>query len=186
LTERTKLISDTNKINTQVTLEINNLKSIESYATDLTNNIAFTSLAEDTNLRNLIARVAQNPNWVKYFSEYEDSETALNPIFDTDTDSDKSSVIEQALITKGLPDVLDHTDILAVAKKAKLDDRINTAGFELLTTEQVIEKSCQQLGISLFGDVFNRSKRLLNNLNQRDRDLILADLNANEDSNTLS
>ena len=186
LTERTKLISDTNKINTQVTLEINNLKSIESYATDLTNNIAFTSLAEDTNLRNLIARVAQNPNWVKYFSEYEDSETALNPIFDTDTDSDKSSVIEQALITKGLPDVLDHTDILAVAKKAKLDDRINTAGFELLTAEQVIEKSCQQLGISLFGDVFNRSKRLLNNLNQRDRDLILADLNANEDSNTLS
>ncbi len=186
LTERTKLISDTNKINTQVTLEINNLKSIESYATDLTNNIAFTSLAEDTNLRNLIARVAQNPNWVKYFSEYEDSETALNPIFDTDTDSDKSSVIEQALITKGLPDVLDHTDIVAVAKKAKLDDRINTAGFELLTTEQVIEKSCQQLGISLFGDVFNRSKRLLNNLNQRDRDLILADLNANEDSNTLS
>ena len=186
LTERTKLISDTNKINTQVTLEINNLKSIESYATDLTNNIAFTSLAEDTNLRNLIARVAQNPNWVKYFSEYEDSETALNPIFDTDTDSDISSVIEQALITKGLPDVLDHTDILAVAKKAKLDDRINTAGFELLTTEQVIEKSCQQLGISLFGDVFNRSKRLLNNLNQRDRDLILAALNANEDSNTLS
>ena len=186
LTERTKLISDTNKINTQVTLEINNLKSIESYATDLTNNIAFTSLAEDTNLRNLIARVAQNPNWVKYFSEYEDSETALNPIFDTDTDSDKSSVIEQALITKGLPDVLDHTDIVAVAKKAKLDDRINTAGFELLTTEQVIEKSCQQLGISLFGDVFNRSKRLLNNLNQRDRDLILADLNTNEDSNTLS
>ena len=186
LTERTKLISDTNKINTQVTLEINNLKSIESYATDLTNNIAFTSLAEDTNLRNLMARVAQNPNWVKYFSEYEDSETALNPIFDTDTDSDKSSVIEQALITKGLPDVLDHTDILAVAKKAKLDDRINTAGFELLTAEQVIEKSCQQLGISLFGDVFNRSKRLLNNLNQRDRDLILADLNANEDSNTLS
>ena len=179
LTERTKLISDTNKINTQVTLEINNLKSIESYATDLTNNIAFTSLAEDTNLRNLIARVAQNPNWVKYFSEYEDSETALNPIFDTDTDSDKSSVIEQALITKGLPDVLDHTDILAVAKKAKLDDRINTAGFELLTAEQVIEKSCQQLGISLFGDVFNRSKRLLNNLNQRDRDLILADPNAN-------
>lgn len=186
LSERTKLISDTNKINTQVTLEINNLKSIESYVTTLTNNVAFTGLAEDSDLRSLMAKVAQDPNWVKYFTEYVSTETALNPIFDTLTDSDKSAIIEEVLASKGLPDVLDHTDLLAVVKKAKLDTRIDTTGFEFLNTEQIIEKLCQQLGLDLFGDVFNRSKRLLNNLNQRDRDLVLADLNANEDSNTLS
>ena len=133
-----------------------------------------------------MSKVAQNPNWIKYFTEFEDSGSNLNPLLDTDTDSDKSAILEEALASQGLPDVLDHTDLLAVARKATLDDRINTAGFDFLTTEQIIEKSCQQLNLVLFGDVVDRSKRLLSNLNQRDRYLVLADLNANEDSKTLS
>tara|TARA_Y100000748_G_C15500716_1_gene489951 strand:- start:179 stop:1399 length:1221 start_codon:yes stop_codon:yes gene_type:complete len=186
LTERTKLVDDTNSILTQVTLEKTNLTTIESYVTSLSNNVAFTGLAEDTGLRNLMSKVAQNPNWIKYFTEFEDTGSNLNPLLDTDTDSDKSAILEEALASQGLPDVLDHTDLLAVARKATLDDRINTAGFDFLTTEQIIEKSCQQLNLVLFGDVVDRSKRLLSNLNQRDRDLVLADLNANEDSKTLS
>ena len=186
LTERTKLVNDTNSILTQVTLEKTNLTTIEDYVISLTNNVAFTGLAEDTGLRNLMSRVAQNPNWIKYFTEFEDTGSNLNPLFDTETDSDKSAILEEALAAKGLPDVLDADDLQAVAKKARLDDRIDSSGFDFLTIEQIIEKSCQQLGLDLFGTVRNQSKRLLNNLNQRDRDLTLADLNANEDSNTLS
>jgi|TARA_A100001388_G_scaffold275290_1_gene260549 hypothetical protein len=186
LTERTKLVNNTNSILTQVTLEKTNLTTIESYVKSLTDNVAFTGLAEDTGLRNLMSKVAQNPNWIKYFTEFEDSGINLNPLFDTETDSDKSAILEEALAAKGLPDVLDADDLQAVAKKARLDDRIDSSGFDFLTIEQIIEKSCQQLGLDLFGTVRNQSKRLLSNLNQRDRDLTLADLNANEDSNTLS
>ena len=70
LTERTKLVNNTNSILTQVTLEKTNLTTIESYVKSLTDNVAFTGLAEDTGLRNLMSKVAQNPNWIKYFTEF--------------------------------------------------------------------------------------------------------------------
>ena len=44
----------------------------------------------------------------------------------------------------------------------------------------------EQLGLDLFGDVYHKSERLLNNLNERDRQLIADELDANESSNTLN
>ena len=55
------------------------------------------------------------------------------------------------------------------------------------TTEQIIAKCCEQLGITTSNNtVYNQSKLLLNNLNQRDRDIIAEALDLNESSNTLS
>ena len=51
------------KINVQVALENSNLTGIISYVDTLTDNVAFTSLAEDDELRGLMATVAQNKNW---------------------------------------------------------------------------------------------------------------------------
>ena len=54
------------------------------------------------------------------------------------------------------------------------------------TVEKIIEDSCKQLGLYTYGNVFNQSKRLLNNLNQRDRDIVQEQLNLNEDADTIS
>ena len=82
--------------------------------------------------------------------------------------------------------MLDSNDIDSVANKAKADSRIDTKGFELLTVEKIIEDSCKQLGLYTYGNVFNQSKRLLNNLNQRDRDKVAEELDLNEDADTIS
>ena len=82
--------------------------------------------------------------------------------------------------------MVDSTDIDSVANKAKQDDRIDTAGFDKLTVEQVIARSCTQLKISDRGTVFDQSRRLLNNLNANDRDLVVAELKAHTDADTLS
>ena len=186
LTKRAELINDTNEINAQVQLEKDNLLSIETYNEALMNSISFTSLAEDNDLRNLMARVAQNPNWQTYFNDYNANLDTLNPLYDVDSDSDKSSTIDLVLISRGLPDVLDPLDVVGVAGKAEKDDRIDTKGFDRLTAEQIIVKCCEQLGLDLFGDVYHKSERLLNNLNERDRQLIADELDANESSNTLN
>ena len=78
-------------------------------------------------------------------------------------------------------------DLESVANKAKKDDRIDTKNFDYYTTEQIITKCCEQLGITTSNNtVYNQSKLLLNNLNQRDRDIIAESLDLNESSNTLS
>ena len=82
--------------------------------------------------------------------------------------------------------MLDPLDVVGVAGKAEKDDRIDTKGFDRLTAEQIIVKCCEQLGLDLFGDVYHKSERLLNNLNERDRQLIADELDANESSNTLN
>ena len=65
--------------------------------------------------------------------------------------------------------------------------RIDTKNFDHYTTEEIITKCCEQLGITTSNNtVYNQSKLLLNNLNQRDRDLIAEALDLNESSNTLS
>ena len=73
-----------------------------------------------------------------------------------------------------------------MANKAKQDSRIDTAGFDLLFTEMIITKSCEQLGLSTRGSVYNQSELLLSNLNQRDRDLVAEQLDLNESAGTLS
>jgi hypothetical protein len=186
LTKRTQLVNSRESVNVQVTLENSNISNIRSFTETLSNNIAFTSLAEDESLRKLMANVAQNQNWKNYFNEYKTNQSNLNPIYNTTTDSDKSAVIDAVLRSQGLPDVTDSLDLEAVANKAKQDSRIDTAGFDLLFTEMIITKSCEQLGLSTRGSVYNQSELLLSNLNQRDRDLVAQQLDLNESAGTLS
>jgi len=187
LTKKTQLIADRDEINTQVALENSNLSGIRTYVETLTNNNAYTTLAEDPQLRKLMSRVAQNSNWQTYFNEYETNLANLNPMYNIDTDSDKASTIDRVLRNKGLPDVSDYLDIDSVANKAKKDDRIDTKNFDYYTTEQIITKCCQQLEISIANrSVYNQSELLLNNLNKNDRQKIADALDLNESSNTLS
>ena len=125
--------------------------------------------------------------WITYFNEYEQNQANLNPLYTTDTDSDKSAVIDQVLSDSGLPDVTDPTDFEAVANKAKQDSRIDTRNYDRLTAEQQITDACKQLNITTANRVLlDQSRNLLNNLNQRDRDIIAAELDSNEDADTLT
>lgn len=175
------------EINVQVALENSNLTNVLSYVDTLSNNIAYSSLAEDSVMRQLMARVSQNSNWQTYFNDYETNEANLNPIYITDTDSDKSAVIDQVLASRGLPDVIDATDLQAVADKAKRDSRIDTANFDRFSVERQITKSCEQLGIVTANRTISAlAQSLLNNLNQHDRDTIASQLDLNESSDTIS
>ena len=187
LTKKTQLIADRDEINTQVALENSNVSGIRTYIETLSNNNAYTTLAEDPQLRKLMSRVSQNSNWQTYFNEYETNLANFNPMYNIDTDSDKASTIDRVLRNKGLPDVSDYLDIDSVANKAKKDDRIDTKNFDYYTTEQIITKCCQQLEISIANrSVYNQSELLLNNLNKNDRQKIADALDLNESSNTLS
>ena len=187
LTHRTNLINMREKINVQVALENSNITSIRTYIESLSNNLAYTSLAEDATLRQLMSKVAQNKQWQTYFENYENEKENLNPIYTTDTDSDKSAIIDQVLADGGLPDVTDATDLAAVAAKAQRDSRIDTANYDRYTVAQQITKSCEQLGITTANRTINAlSGTLLNNMNQHDRDEIARQLDSNESANTLS
>tara|TARA_B100001057_G_scaffold419416_1_gene439167 strand:- start:353 stop:1582 length:1230 start_codon:yes stop_codon:yes gene_type:complete len=187
LTHRNNLINMREKINVQVALENSNLTTLNTYIDTLSDNISFISLAEDETLRKLLAKVAQNKNWQTYFEEYKTNQSYLNPIYTTDTDSDKSAVIDQVLSDSGLPDVTDATDLEAVANKAKRDTRINTANYDRYTIERQITESCLQLGITTDNrTIQNLSGSLLNNMNQHDRDEIAKQLDLNESASTLT
>ena len=187
LTHKNNLIAQREKINVQVALENSNITSIRTYTESLSNNLAYTSLAEDATLRQLMSKVAQNKQWQTYFEEYETNEANLNPIYTTDTDSDKSAVIDQVLADSGLPDVTDASDLIAVANKAKRDTRIDTANYDRYTVEQQITRSCEQLGITTANRTITAlSGTLLRNMNQHDRDEIARQLDSNESANTLS
>ena len=186
LTKRTQLVNNRESIVTQKNLESSNISNLRTFTEDLADNQAFTALAEDPALRQLMARVAQNENWQNYFNDYEANQEQLNPIYTTDSDSDKSSIIDAVLASRGLPDVLDHTDLDAVAEKAKKDDRIDTKGFDFLFVENIITKCCEQLGLSTRGSIINQSRRLLNNLDERDREIVALELDQNESNSTIS
>ena len=187
LTHRNNLIAQREKINVQVALENSNITGLRAYVESLSNNLAFTSLAEDETLRQLMSKVAQNKQWQTYFENYENEKENLNPIYTTDTDSDKSAVIDQVLADSGLPDVTDATDLAAVAAKAQRDTRIDTANYDRYSVEQQITKSCEQLGITTANRTITAlSGTLLRNMNQHDRDEIARQLDSNESANTLS
>ena len=187
LTKRTLLIADNEAIDVQVTLEKANCSSLRTYIESLTNHLSFTSLAEDDQLRLLMTRISQNANWKKYFIDYQENLANINPIYTTSTDSNKSSIIDAVLRDSGLPDVLDFVELEGVANKAKRDSRIDTAGYDKLTAEQVIADACKQLNIDTANrSVYNQSESLLNNLNARDREIIAEQLDLNEDADTLS
>ena len=187
LTRRTLLIAGNEAVDVQVTLEKSNVSGLRTYTDTLTDNLGFVGLAEDTQLRKLMTRVSQNANWANYFNDYEKNSANLNPIYTTDVDSDKASIIDTVLRDSGLPDVLDFVDLEAVANKAKRDSRIDTKGYDLLTVEQQIADACKQLGIATDNrSVNNQSESLLNNLNLRDRAIIAEQLDLNQDADNLS
>jgi len=187
LTRRTLLIAGNEAVDVQVTLEKANCSSLRSYTDTLTDNLGFVGLADDTQLRKLMTRVSQNANWANYFNDYEKNSANLNPIYTTDVDSDKASIIDAVLRDSGLPDVLDFVDLEAVANKANKDARIDTKGYDLLTVEQQIADACKQLSIATDNrSVYNQSESLLDNLNQRDRDNVSKALDLNESADTLS
>ena len=187
LTHKNNLIAQREKINVQVALENSNLTTLSTYIETLSDNISYSSLAEDDTLRTLMSTVAQDTNWQNYFTNYADEKEKLNPIYTTDTDSDKSAVIDQVLADSGLPDVTDATDLAEVAAKAQRDTRIDTANFDRYTVEQQITKSCEQLGITTANRTITAlSGTLLGNMNQHDRDEIARQLDSNESANTLS
>lgn len=185
--KRTQMIADRDSIVTQQSLEESNITTLRTYTETLTDNLAYVGVAEDPTLRQLMSTVAQNTNWQNYFNNYETEKANLNPIYNTNTDSDKSAIIDQVLADSGLPDVTDVTDFKAVADKAERDDRIDTKGYDLLTDEKRITRSCEQLGLETSGrSLVDQSSRLLNNLNQQDRDKIASQLDLNESANSLS
>jgi len=187
LTHRNNLIAQREKINVQVALENSNLTGMNTFIDTLSDNISYAALAEDATLRGLMSTVAQDTNWQNYFTNYENEQDNLNPIYTTDTDSDKSAVIDRVLADSGLPDVTDATDLVAVASKSKRDTRIDTANYDRLTVEQQITKSCEQLGITTANrTISGLSNTLLNNMNQHDRDEIARRLDLNQSANTLS
>ena len=185
-TKRTQMIADRDKIIAQLNLESTNVSGLRTYVTSLTNTQAYLNLAADKNLRKLILNITQNQNWKNWYTDYESNLANLNPIYTTSTDSDKSAIIEQVLMARGLPDVVDHLNIALVANKAKQDARIDTKNFDNFTTEQIITKCCQQLSIDTSGDVYNQSRLLLNNLNARDREIVAEELDLNESTDTIS
>ena len=187
LTHRTNLVNQREKINVQVALENSNLSNLSTTMETLSDNLSYTALAEDTDLRNLMSTVAQNKQWQTYFEDYANEKDNINPIYTVDTDSDKSAVIDQVLADSGLPDVTDSTDFDAVADKAKRDTRIDTANFDRFTSEQIIDKSCVQLGITTANRTISAlSGSLLRNMNQHDRDTIAQQLDLNESADTIS
>ena len=184
LTHKNTLITMMDEINAQINLETANLVGIETFIETLSNNISFASLAEDTTLRRLMSRVAQDKNWQTYFEDYETNVNNLNPIY---TGTDNDAIIDQVLADSGLPDVTDATDFEAVAAKARRDDRIDTSGFDRFFVEKQITDACKQLGIVTENRRINSlSTSLLNNMNQRDRDKISKQYDLNKSSNTLS
>ena len=185
--QATILVAIREEIQVQKNLENSNLSNIRTYNETLANNLGYANLAEDTGLRKLMSRVAQNTSWQTYFNDYEKNKANLNPAYSNiNTDSDKETIINDVLRNRGFPDVLSYLDIDAVAQKAMKDNRIDTKGFDLYTTEKIIEKSCKQLGISTNNNtVWSQSQQLLNNLNARDRQIVADELDLNESADTL-
>ena len=182
-----ELISIRDKIVTQQTLENSNIISLRTYIESITNNDTLAGLAENKDMRELLTKVAQNTSWQNYYNDYETNKSRLNPLYAISTDSDKSSVIELVLQSRGLPDVSDYLDFAAVANKTKRDDRIDTKNYDLYSDEQIITKSCEQLGITTANrSIEDQSNSLLNNMNENDRSIVADELDQNEDANTLS
>jgi len=188
--KRNQLITDRNAINTQVSLESANIKSIRDFTETLAEKDAFTLLARDPAIRKLLTNVAQNTNWKSYYENYETNFQNLNPIYDDiSRDADRNVVVEEVLRSRGLPDVIDSLDVPAVANKALLGPYgLDSKGFgeEGVTGEVAITEFLTQLRLSTIGSVYQKSERLLKKLNDLDKELVEQELDANQDSDTIS
>ena len=137
-----------------------------------------------------MTNVAQNTNWKSYYENYETNFQNLNPIYDDiSRDADRNTVVEEVLRSRGLPDVIDSLDVPAVANKALLGPYgLDSKGFgaEGVTGEVAITEFLTQLGLSTIGSVYQKSERLLKKLNDLDKELVEQELDANQDSDTIS
>jgi len=187
LTNRNTLSDTRDSIDTQVSLENSNITTLRSHTTTLSNSLAYAGLAADEDVRGLFQKITADSAWKTYFENYEENAGNVNPIYTTQDDSAKDALVDKLYSDAGLPDVLDSVDLNAVADKAKRDSRIDTAGYDRLTVEQVITKSCEQLGISTANlGIYAQSGLLLDNMNTEDRAKISRALDLNESSNTVS
>ena len=188
-TFRTNLINSRKTVVDQIALEGTNLGVIRTYEGQLAVISSYVNMTTDADVRNLMIRTSNNANFREYFEQYANRTANKNPLFEgIGNDSAESTAIDEILSLKGLPDVVDFLDIDSVAAKATRDDRLKTTvSFQGLNTEQIIDTACEKLSISTANkDIYAKSKRLLNNLNQRDRDLVKAELDLNQQIDTLS
>tara|TARA_S200002703_G_scaffold141120_2_gene132739 strand:+ start:226 stop:1437 length:1212 start_codon:yes stop_codon:yes gene_type:complete len=186
---RTNMINQRKIIVDQIALEVGNLGTIDTYNESLASLSIYSALAEDTDVRNLIIQSSQNNTFKSYFENYTNRESQLNPLFTgLADDSAETTAIDEILKLKGLPDVVDFLDLDSVASKAQRDDRLKTTvSFKGLSTEQIITLACETLKISIDNkDVYAKSKSLLTNLNNHDRDLVKTQIDANQQIDTLS
>jgi hypothetical protein len=175
------------KIEKQVSLENSNLVTMRDYIQSLIDVQNYAGMGSNDEIAQLLSKVAQAPEWVNYYKTYKENFAALNPIYTAKSDSDKESMINDIYTGSGLPDVKDHLDLVAVARKAERDSRIDTAGFDRLTHQEIITKSCQQLKIPIENRIiYTQSELLLDNMNAEDRNSISRALDLNESVDTLS
>lgn len=186
---RTNMINQRKIIVDQIALEVANLGTIDTYNESLASLSIYSALAEDTDVRNLIIQSSQNNTFKSYFENYSNRESQLNPLFTgLADDSAETTAVDEILKLKGLPDVVDFLDLDSVASKAQRDDRLKTTvSFKGLSTEQIITLACETLKININNkDVYAKSKSLLSNLNNHDRDLVKIQIDANQQIDTLS
>ncbi len=187
LPKRNQLQSAEAKIEKQVSLENANLVGIRAYLQSLIDVQSFAGMGSDEDMAKLLSRVAQSPQWVNYYKTYKENFASLNPIYTTNSDADKDTLVDTIYTNSGLPDVQDHLDFIAVANKAKRDSRIDTAGFDKLNVEEIITQSCRQLKISIANfPIYTQSEMLLDNMNAEDKRQIAQALDLNQSADTLS
>jgi len=188
-TFRTNMIAARKTIVDQIAIEVTNLGTIRTYSETLNNLSAYMTLADSESVRNLIIRTSKNNSFREYFEQYAHRTANRNPLFEgVGNDSAESTAIDDILRIKGLPDVVDYLDIDSVAAKATRDNRLKTTvSFQGKSTEQIIDLACEKLKISTANkDIYAKSKSLLENLNKNDRDLVKAEINLNQQIDTLS
>jgi len=163
------------------------LYNIRTYTNTLTDNLGYTSLAENSKLADLMVKTSRTSAWQDYFQNYATRKSNINPVYTVGTDSDKITIIERVMLNRGLPDVTDYVNLDAVADKSKKDSRIDTKDFENKTSEQIITTACDQLGITTANrSIYNQSKELLNNMNDYDKQQISDELDANQTTDTIT
>ena len=186
---KTDMIAARKTVVDQIALEVSNLGVIRTYEGQLAVISSYVNMTTDPDVRNLMIRTSSNKNFREYFEQYANRTANQNPLFEgIGNDSAESTAIDEILSLKGLPDVVDFLDLDSVALKATRDDRLKTTvSFQGLNTEQIIDAACEELSISTTNkDINAKSKSLLANLNKRDRDLVKAELDLNQQIDTLS
>lgn len=187
--KKTDLTTIRTSINSQITLEETNLSGIITYENTLRDYSAYVGFASNSITNSLFQRLSQNDDWKSYFVNYESNAEKDNVIYSNPTnDSSAENIIEDVMRFRGLPDVSDHENLEAVAKKALKDTRLKgkvlVAGVQ--TTEQIIVKSAELLNIETDRGIYAVSKDLLANMNTNDRDIVKKELDDFNSINTIN